>query len=951
LSTTDCSKNDIKSWLQLYPWLVVFDGLDEVPSSSNRIQLLKQIEDFRIDAAALNADIQIVSTTRPQNYSDEFNTELYSHWYLTPLMPSQALIYAERLVSTRCGQDKNRKNILLRKLKKACETQATARLMQSPLQVTIMTTLVERIGEPPRQRYALFSQYFRTIYEREIGREGPLSALLSNRQTDIKTIHYRAGLLLQTQSETAGGTESQLTDKSFENLVKARLSEVGLSESENSKLLGQITDGSLQRLVFLVRPKAQHIAFEIRSLQEFMAAEALMSGKEASVLLRLKTIAPISHWRNVFLFAVGKIFASQEYLCENICFICLELNDRSYNKTAEETAWGARLALDIITEGIAKPNPKYERQLVKIALELVEFPEYSTIMELANIHHENLEDLFEKRIKSCLELSKTTAHMGAWMLLIALIGKKIPWAVKSFEEQWPEDKEKQAKILMFEKDYTSRQWMLDQLVNIIPFCTPIEVSNIKWPIIAEDYDLPTWFKSARNILNVNDIYQHEQLNITVLNESNTNKAPIFRLISVSKPDNFSPAITKIKDMPFENHAWAPFFSAARLTDKPTKNTLAEELRWLSNEWKLKEMRHLHYEIIWPLSACLSVPDNQQDLLKIAQKVDDGQLGSFQDWELAENRWKKNGIHEIDMLAMTENVWPFDDNIKNKGFAFESCSINSMFHQASNFCRKLLEQFNKDYDHEMNIWLAYNTIELFKHPNDFKGDNKIRLTAADFKRLISASIKKWHSFNMSILGCIDIPTQMDEEWVNLFNWLGSQEKLNFSISKFNFEQSTTLANWYVSQPNKFPHVLKILGLLSFAGNKIILSNEFLNPQKYEKDDLLLQLSILLLFFSQREWEPNNLENLKQWINLDSEKFVEDIPLILDMFRNLGFSPEKVTPFSLTVLENFSSLIANKPDIYKKIINSLTVTMNSRKSEIHTNTVWHELDLPETSLMDS
>lgn len=81
--------------------------------------------------------------------------------------------------------------------------------MQSPLQVTIMATLLEDTGEPPQQRYRLFAEYYRTIYKRETRRK-LLGGILTERQKDIDTIHARAGLMLQVAGEQATGRRTRV---------------------------------------------------------------------------------------------------------------------------------------------------------------------------------------------------------------------------------------------------------------------------------------------------------------------------------------------------------------------------------------------------------------------------------------------------------------------------------------------------------------------------------------------------------------------------------------------------------------------------------------------------------------------------------------------------------------------------------------------------------------------
>lgn len=43
---SELSKNDFRVWLKSYPWLLVLDGLDEVPPSSNRTTMLNAIRNF-----------------------------------------------------------------------------------------------------------------------------------------------------------------------------------------------------------------------------------------------------------------------------------------------------------------------------------------------------------------------------------------------------------------------------------------------------------------------------------------------------------------------------------------------------------------------------------------------------------------------------------------------------------------------------------------------------------------------------------------------------------------------------------------------------------------------------------------------------------------------------------------------------------------------------------------
>ena len=439
-TTRDVSTELFRDWLSTYPWVLVLDGLDEVPPSSNRAAVLAAVKDFMIELAESDADVLVLATTRPQGYSDEFDRRYYKHQYLVPLNEAEALRYGRRLSEVRFGENPDRVDRVIGRLATAASNEANARLMTSPLQVTIMTILVDRQGHPPQERWSLFSAYYQAIYSREIERDVPTARVLREQRTNVDAIHRRVGLLLQAESETAAGTDARLPVDRFKSLVRARLVEEGYDGCELDTAHDEIVDAAANRLVFLVGLEQGVVGFEIRSLQEFMAAEGLMEGGDSEVRSRLESIAASPSWRNVLLFAAGKCFTDRQHLRDALYAIAAELNESS-DKPLRATLAGSRLAIDVLEEGTVSRQPKYARLFARLALRTLRLPPERAQERLGRAYHDGLEVAFREEIADCLVADSFASRLGAWQCMLVLADREVPWASRLCTTCWPQDAE------------------------------------------------------------------------------------------------------------------------------------------------------------------------------------------------------------------------------------------------------------------------------------------------------------------------------------------------------------------------------------------------------------------------------------------------------------------------------------------------------------------------------
>jgi hypothetical protein len=369
---------ETKRLITAWPLLVVLDGMDEVAAANNRDDVSTRITDFFTEMAAVGADVLTVCTSRPMGF--ERDPELdFEELHLTPLEPADAMRYAARLLACRFANNADRQEQTLDRLRTASQAIDTARLMTSPLQVTILSLILEQRRQAPASRYALFRSYYDTIYARECNKPPGIGDVLEAHRPQFDQLHARCGLAIHAGAELAGAAESVLPSKEFELIARDILESEGHPKPDRDALIEQMMRLAQQRLVLLV-PRMDGLAFEVRSLAEFFAARCLMAGEDAADKLEL--LVPSAHWRHTWLLGAGYIFSERLYLRDAVVSRLLTA-DHS-NAVNRLVMPGAELAIDALRDGFSSNTPRFEQDLVVTALRLLTGPIGSHITELAD---------------------------------------------------------------------------------------------------------------------------------------------------------------------------------------------------------------------------------------------------------------------------------------------------------------------------------------------------------------------------------------------------------------------------------------------------------------------------------------------------------------------------------------------------------------------------------------
>lgn len=373
----------LKTWLKWWPWMLVLDGFDEVVARQVREAMVARIADFFIDAAGVDADLMVIATTRPQGYSAEFSPDQYQHLHLTPLTSKQAEAFAQKLADVRLADDPSKHADVLDRISEAVENPLTAHLMVTPLQVTILSLLLEARPRVPEDRYTLFAEYYRTIYSREVAKQNATARLLEQHHRTIDQLHEEVGLRLQIQAETHFNAEAALPSNELQALAAEILNREDHPAEDAQRLAEQIAAAARVRLVLLVPKHSDDVGFDVRSLQELMAARALTTGRDGQIMTRLREIALSAHWRNTFLFAAGRVAADRNHLVNDILNLLADLDTSSYLTMYLRPAAG--LALDLLDDKFAAPSPRVEMNLARAAIGVLQSPPTVGALDAADI--------------------------------------------------------------------------------------------------------------------------------------------------------------------------------------------------------------------------------------------------------------------------------------------------------------------------------------------------------------------------------------------------------------------------------------------------------------------------------------------------------------------------------------------------------------------------------------
>lgn len=361
---------DLHAAIRDNPTLLILDGLDEVTDPRLKKEVVERAHEFirRVDSV-LDADLQVLATTRPTGYGEQFDSESFVHLDLLDLEPGQVRTYVKRWTKAR-ELDPGKGERLERGIEGCLSDPHVGLLMKTPLQVTILVLIISAGGTPPRQREALFNEYLEVIYKRE---QGKGSEILSTDKELLIGLHKFVGYELHERATHAAATDTTLTRSGYRDLVSSFLSwnDPYSDRSKRDRQLDQITVEAGERLVLIVESISGRYGFELRSIQEFFAACHMVDTASSTEqrYARFESVVRLPHWKNVALFAAGRVGRNFQGEASNIVEVCRTVDREGIDIYLRRGSW---MALSIAFDRALLPNRRLQHSLLEVALELLE---------------------------------------------------------------------------------------------------------------------------------------------------------------------------------------------------------------------------------------------------------------------------------------------------------------------------------------------------------------------------------------------------------------------------------------------------------------------------------------------------------------------------------------------------------------------------------------------------
>ncbi len=664
----EITTDDLRAWFGQCPSLIVLDGLDEVPPSANRQSVVDAINALWDDLHLFGADAITIVTTRPQGYNDDLDPNYWQHWELAPLSLERAREFAKRMAEARIS-DADSQKLIVSQIEQAARDESTSSLVTTPLQVAIMFGIVLLKGAIPKDRWDLFDRYYSLLRDREAQKP---ASIVRQFKREIDVLHQEVGFLLHVAAEQSGKSVAYFSPDEFRSVILKQLKHEDYTDSEANKIAAQLETAATDRLVFLASRVADQIAFDVRSLQEFMAAAQITSASRVNLMERLRAIAASAHWRNVFRIAASRIFSVADFghYRNDVLAICHGLDNGDLGEEHRLTRAGGKLALELLSDGLASTAPRFKKGLFRRAMSILDTAPLRFPRELMSQLTDNA-DTAEEDLRGRLTHSDPAIVNTAFRFLFESLRSCPAWAERLIIEFWPNDPYVALKRVSGADIAASTPAVSDLLRTAQWKAGPVATSKFV-------NDTIPMFLHETAVERLDALLKHVVLPAGYISKLHgyrrSDDLEIDTVPAEDGGDGFRVVVTPIR---LENQifalerkdcshpSWECLFAASNFVAQPSRHSLALLLK-MAASWPCCEVFLVY--LPWVVSTCRALAREGAHFDELVLKAESGDFGDISDWLAAEARWIKHGMSTADVLELNSpNI--LSPNIATHGAPF------------------------------------------------------------------------------------------------------------------------------------------------------------------------------------------------------------------------------------------------------------------------------------------
>jgi hypothetical protein len=707
-------------------------------------------------------------------------------------------------------------------------------------------------------------------------------------------------------------------------------------------------------LVFLTNKKDSEWSFEVRSLQEYMAAESLVYGKNPDLFeSRIESIIPIPYWRNVLLFVVGKCFNDlQTRPFQDRIYITLMKLRSDSPKEYRLTGVLSMLAIEVFESGAIKSNPRYQKLFADIAIELIEphcfetrcvqideNENWSFIHRLSQIYNDSLKDIFKGTIERVISENETRSSLLAWDLLGSLSERGIGWAKDLADSMFPSDIDDQWMILRSQIESSVSSWYTDRLESCCRSLSPSRLVSLL-PFVPRIHDDLGDGSAILSLVSIMDESRCITQSINVLGSS----AAKIEFVPIFENPNLYRVYDSVISENLTDSAWVAYVRAKEFCIDPSPKSLSMLLLACAKSIDSIVLRTMP----WIIADCLDVCETADDLRRLAQLANLGCFGSAEDWRRAEGRWRASGITVEDLQYASKTDSPIDSGIGIAGAPLYSPSFSLSYQENVSIAMDLFS-YSKDIPdfNRRCATLNWATHFHFLYAGRFSFVFPDRVAPVLYDSMV------FHGFSPSDLPrsvknvSVGLPGELPirDDWLRFLDDLGRSVPIVFPDLQ---------DDWYAPLFTAFSQDKSRFGLLFFL---LILKGSTITPLRSESDAIashgvnsnqrFLQIVSVV---SDPDFVFRNPRLLAER-TADSLKFLGDSQLrnraIIFLFGKIE-SLSSYGDYDQFLIDLYDSVSSLDEDIRSECVRLLGISIKHRLSNLHDNGALQKLELPDAPI---